>query len=204
MALYLGCDAYPWYQYHFDTLFFNYRRCGSRYVDSQEFADAMKTAAYHLHAHFEAGNPVIACIIISWCQRQGEPSQIRDPFCEIDGIESFTLYSHDHFDAYESSAINDAICLQYHPSEMQKMANRGDLCGYPFKPLPGAGEGYTSDEDGPETDSDAVSEDGVEDDDVSDFMSEIASDEDVSEVSPDAGSEEELVSNDEEQLCELV
>ncbi|KAH6723864.1 hypothetical protein BKA61DRAFT_686749 [Leptodontidium sp. MPI-SDFR-AT-0119] len=192
-APHLGLDAYPWFRYDSDTLYFEYRRCGSRSFDAQEYVDAMKAAARHLNAHVTAGNPVIGRLELTWCQRQDGPSEILGFFRRINGIETITLRAHDHYtDAYEDYQTNSSNRLQYDPSDMQKMVNRGELRGYPFvvklmdvdgdemvfgaKPLPGRGEDYDSDgdnsdeeEDGSENGSEAASEDGVsEDEDLED------------------------------------
>lgn len=126
-------DAFPWFRYDSDTLFLDYKRCGTRWVDNQEIVDAMNYAAGRLSAHIAAGNPVIARIRMSWCQIQDDPREILGFFRTIPGIESIDLEGHGHYKgAYESDMTNFTIKWQYDPSKMQKMVNRGSLRGYPF------------------------------------------------------------------------
>ncbi|KAG4434205.1 hypothetical protein IFR05_010306 [Cadophora sp. M221] len=187
-APHVGLDAYPWFRYDTDTLFFEYNRCGSRAIDTQEYVDAIQAAARCLNAHVTAGNPVVARLEVTWCQRQDEPSEILNFFRRVNGIETLTLRSHDHYcDAYEDDQTNMANRLQYDPSDMQKMVNSGLLLDYPFnvklleadggeivfgnKPLPGRGEGEDSDEDDSDLDEDgseAASEEEDEEDEEED------------------------------------
>ena len=178
-------DAYPWFNYDTDRLFFEYERCGSRDRDVREYIRSMEIAAKHLRDHADDMLPRVKHIELTWCQRAESPAEFLRHFNGIEGLESIDLICHDHYkDAYEDRMTNHANRWQYDPSEIQYMVNRGRLEGEPrpysfkvrlfgwdgdeyifgTKPCPGRGD---ADEDSDE-DSDEESNDGSEEDNGSD------------------------------------
>ncbi|XMA15265.1 hypothetical protein WAI453_008056 [Rhynchosporium graminicola] len=131
----LGCPSYPWFQYNSDTLFIDYRRCGSRDVDAQEYVDAIKLAAKKLQVHVNAGKPVVARLRVSWCQNYENPHEILGVFRNIAGIKSINLDAHDHYHTWEDATTQYQHRNQWDPARMQKMVNNGDLVGTPPYPF---------------------------------------------------------------------
>ena len=187
-------DAYPWFNYDTDRLFFEYERCGSRDRDIQEYVRSMKIAAKHLRDHVDAFGPRVKHIELTWCQRAEHAGEVLHHFHGIDGLESIDLICHDHYkDAYQDRMTNHANRWQYDPSEIQYMVNRGRLEGDPkpysfkvrlfgwdgieyifgTKPCPGRG--------GADEDSDEDSEKDSDEESNNDSEEEFGSNEDLDE-----------------------
>ncbi|KAL2075277.1 hypothetical protein VTL71DRAFT_220 [Oculimacula yallundae] len=218
-APHLGHDAYPWFRYDSDSLYLEYKRCGSRDYDEREYVDAIRSAALSLRDHVAAGLPPVAHLQITWCQNQDSCTEILDFFRHIGGIESIDLKAHDHYKgAYQNGQTNMPNELQYDPSDMQKMVNRGELHGYPFvvrlfkcdgeeivygvRPLQGRGDGDSDENDDDEEESenevDSEVEEEEEESEVGDEEEELEEESEVESIaaSDDEASDEEVNSED--------
>lgn len=120
----------PWVNYSIDTFYFDYRRCGSRLADEEEYENAMDAAADFIESQINL-RPIHR-VKITHCPLVGDIySNVLDRLVSIPDLKKVTLVVHDHYRKRLSCEIQRKR-IEHDQIEDQVECSSWDT-SYPFK-----------------------------------------------------------------------